>query len=57
MSEGNRKLVVAAVADLHVREGPGPSYRNLFEEISDAADVLVIAGDLTDMGKPLQARA
>jgi Icc-related predicted phosphoesterase len=53
---GDGKLTVAAVADLHVKDGTGPSYRDLFKEISDAADVLVIAGDLTDLGKPQQAR-
>ena len=32
------------------------SYRELFGEISRAADVLVLAGDLTDLGKPREAR-
>jgi Icc-related predicted phosphoesterase len=43
------------MADLHVREGEQASYRELFEEISRAADVLVLAGDLTDLGKPKEA--
>lgn len=45
---------MAAIADLHSRED-GPSYRDLFGEMSRAADVIVLAGDLTDMGKPRQA--
>ena len=54
-TERNSKLKVAAMADLHVREGEQVSYRELFEEISRAADVLVLAGDLTDLGKPKEA--
>ncbi|MCA1409133.1 metallophosphoesterase [Ensifer sp. IC3342] len=49
------KLKVAAVADLHMKEDRSVSYAELFSEISQAADVLVIAGDLTDLGKPVEA--
>lgn len=49
------KLKVAAVADLHMKEDRSVSYADLFSEISQAADVLVIAGDLTDLGKPVEA--
>ncbi|TCU07028.1 metallophosphoesterase family protein [Rhizobium sullae] len=55
MNKTNGKLTVAAVADLHVKEDTASSYRDLFSEISGAADVLVIAGDLTDVGKPKEA--
>ena len=48
-------LKVAALADLHVREEDQAPYRELFAEISQAADVMVIAGDLTDLGKPREA--
>ncbi len=54
MAEGS--LTVAAMADLHVREGAHAPYRDLFAEIADKADVLVLAGDLTDHGKPQEAR-
>ena len=54
-SRGNGRLRVAAIADLHVKEDGSVSYRALFHEISRAADVLVIAGDLTDLGKPREA--
>jgi Icc-related predicted phosphoesterase len=50
------KLKIAAVADLHVREDPDTSYRALFADVSQAADVLVIAGDLTELGKPREAQ-
>jgi uncharacterized protein len=46
---------VAAMGDLHVREDNGVSYRDLFGEISREAEVLVLAGDLTDLGKPKEA--
>ncbi|WP_028747197.1 metallophosphoesterase family protein [Rhizobium mesoamericanum] len=50
-----RKLTIAAVADLHVKEDDDSSYKEMFAEISRLADVLVIAGDLTDLGKPKEA--
>ncbi len=55
MSKSNGKLNVAAVADLHVKEDASVSYKDLFAEVSSVADVLVIAGDLTDRGKPYEA--
>ncbi|MBA1158464.1 metallophosphoesterase family protein [Microvirga mediterraneensis] len=48
-------MKVAAMGDLHVREDNWVSYRDLFGEISREADVLVLAGDLTDLGKPKEA--
>ncbi len=49
------KITVAALGDLHVRDDEPRSWRAMFEEISDAAQVLVLAGDLTDLGKPKEA--
>lgn len=51
-----RSLKVAALADLHVREGQARPYRELFDEICRVADVLVLAGDLTDLGKREEAQ-
>jgi Icc-related predicted phosphoesterase len=49
---------VAAVGDLHYgRATTHGSYQSLFAQISDLADVLVLAGDLTDFGLPDEARA
>lgn len=48
-------LTVAAIGDLHVTESDQNRYRALFEEISEAADVLVLAGDLTNFGKTTEA--
>lgn len=52
----NGAITVAAIADLHVREGREGSYTDLFREMADAADVIVVAGDLTDLGKPAEAK-
>lgn len=54
MSKGNGKLKVAAIGDLHVREDSAP-YKDLLSEISGEADVLVLAGDVTDLGRPHEA--
>jgi Icc-related predicted phosphoesterase len=43
------------LGDLHVKEDHSAPYRDLFAEISKAADVLVLTGDLTDLGKPAEA--
>jgi Icc-related predicted phosphoesterase len=53
--DANGAITVAAIGDLHVTENGARRYRELFAEISDAADVLVLAGDLTDFGKPGEA--
>lgn len=41
---------VAAIADLHCRAHSGGRMRQLLEGIEDEADVLVLAGDLTNLG-------
>ena len=51
----NGKLRVAAIGDLHVMEDSVAPYRELFAEISDAADVLLLCGDLTNFGKTGEA--
>jgi Icc-related predicted phosphoesterase len=49
---------VAAIADLHYgRSTAQGSLAPLFSQITDMADVLVVAGDLTDYGLPDEARA
>lgn len=45
------KMRVAAVGDLHVGEMSERPYRELFERVSDDADVLCLCGDLTNYGK------
>jgi Icc-related predicted phosphoesterase len=53
-SEGG-KLRVAAIGDLHVMEDSVAPYRELFTEIAEEADVLVLCGDLTNFGKTREA--
>jgi Icc-related predicted phosphoesterase len=49
------KMTVAAIGDLHVMEDSVAPYRELFTEISGSADVLLLAGDLTNFGKTSEA--
>ncbi|WP_256001949.1 MULTISPECIES: metallophosphoesterase family protein [Pedobacter] len=49
-------IKIAAVADIHVREGDKGRWADCFKEISAQADVLIIAGDLTDTGDEHEAQ-
>src|SRR6476660_5694889 len=46
---------VAAIGDLHVQESDDAPYRQMFTEISNHADVLLLCGDLTNFGKTREA--
>jgi Icc-related predicted phosphoesterase len=48
-------MKVAAIGDLHVTEDSVAPYRPMFDEISGSADVLCLAGDLTNFGKVREA--
>jgi len=48
-------LKLAAIGDLHVTEASEHRYREMFEEISEVADVLALCGDLTNFGKTREA--
>lgn len=50
-------LRVAAIGDLHVVETDEHRYRELFAELSEAADVVALCGDLTNFGKTKEAEA
>jgi uncharacterized protein len=56
MNPTNGTLRVAAVGDLHVHELPHGAHRDLFLRISQTADVLLLCGDLTNVGTPEEAR-
>ncbi len=49
------KVRLAAMGDLHVTEASEHRYRDIFAEISEVADVLVLCGDLTNFGKTREA--
>jgi len=55
MSAKPDSLRVAAVGDLHVHQNSPDSLQALFDKISQAADVLVLCGDLTHLGLPQEA--
>ena len=55
MANDTRPLRVAAIGDLHVREDDSAPYREMFTEISNNANVLVLCGDLTNLGKTREA--
>lgn len=55
MPEARPPVRIAAIGDLHVSEGKPHPYRELFAEISDAADLLALCGDLTNLGRPHEA--
>jgi Icc-related predicted phosphoesterase len=46
---------VAALADLHCTKTSAGAFQSLFARVSEAADIVVIAGDLTDYGLPEEA--
>ena len=48
-------ITLAAIGDLHVTEHDEHQYRDLFAEMSDAADVAALCGDLTNFGKVREA--
>jgi Icc-related predicted phosphoesterase len=46
---------VAAIADLHCTKTSQGAFQSLFARVSESADVVLIAGDLTDYGLPEEA--
>ena len=51
-----RVVRVAALADLHCTKTSHGGFQALFARLAEAADVALIAGDLTDYGLPEEAR-
>ena len=54
--EENKKTRIAAIADIHVKEGDKGKWVDLFKQVSAEANILVIAGDLTDTGDEMEAQ-
>jgi Icc-related predicted phosphoesterase len=46
---------VAALADLHCTKTSQGAFQSLFARVSESADIVLIAGDLTDYGLPEEA--
>ena len=55
-SSGER-LRIAAIADVHATAAAKGQWREPFAEISHAADVLCLCGDLTNLGTRLEAES
>jgi len=55
MSAKPDSLRVAAIGDLHVHQNSTETLQELFEKISQTADVLALCGDLTHLGLPKEA--
>ena len=56
MEEVNKLTRIAAVGDIHVKDTDKGKWVEYFKEVSKDADVLVIAGDLTDTGDEEEAQ-
>lgn len=56
MAMGPDVVRVAAVSDIHYSKDSHGVMQPLFAQITESADVLVIAGDLTDYGLPEEAK-
>jgi Icc-related predicted phosphoesterase len=52
----NSPLRIAAMADIHVKENDKGRWVDLFKDVSQNADVLLICGDLTDTGDEGEAQ-
>jgi Icc-related predicted phosphoesterase len=52
----SRLVRVAAVGDLHCTKNSQGAFQSLFAKAADSAEVLLLAGDLTDYGTPEEAR-
>jgi Icc-related predicted phosphoesterase len=56
MSPNQKRVRVAALADLHCSKSAQGTFQPIFSQISDQADVLLLCGDLTDHGQPEEAQ-
>jgi Icc-related predicted phosphoesterase len=56
MTTLKERVRVAAVADLHYPKTPPDILQGLLSQASEQADVLLLGGDLTDYGRPEEAR-
>lgn len=56
MSTPKTSLTIAAIGDLHCRKGSQGTFHPLFAQIAGQADVIVLCGDLTDLGLPEEAQ-
>jgi uncharacterized protein len=51
----DKKIKIAALADIHVHDTDAGKYRELFAMLSDQADIIALCGDLTNLGLSAEA--
>src|SRR5262245_19891739 len=51
----SKKIRIAAVGDLHYGKASQGLFHTLLVQLNEAADILLLAGDLTDYGHPDEA--
>jgi Icc-related predicted phosphoesterase len=51
-----KQVRIAALGDLHCTRTSVGKFQPLFAQVSESADMLLLAGDLTDAGQPEEAR-
>lgn len=56
MAFDREKVRIAAVADIHVKKTAGGAFQDLFAKATEAADILLLCGDLTDYGAVEEAK-
>ena len=54
--EEKKTLRIAAIGDLHTKENDKGRFTSIFRKINEDADVLLLAGDLTDTGDEQEAQ-
>jgi uncharacterized protein len=54
-NQTSKKIKIAALGDIHVRETSAGQYKDLFLDMSKNADIFVLCGDLCDLGLPSEA--
>jgi Icc-related predicted phosphoesterase len=52
----HKPVRIAALGDLHCTRTSVGKFQPLFSQVSESADMLLLAGDLTDTGQPEEAR-
>jgi Icc-related predicted phosphoesterase len=52
---GEKRVRIAAAGDIHAGEGAGERIANAFAEAAEEADLVLLAGDLTNHGEPEEA--
>ena len=52
MSANNGVVRIAAMGDVHCSKSSHGAFQRIFGQVNEQAEVLVLAGDLTDYGAP-----